>query len=391
MLRAACHLLPFLLACSAISLAQTTIERGSIVEDRAARKLLQAGDARLEVGENEKALEIWESVIERYPRSAIRFEAHLRLADYLLKEQREFDKARVHFDAAAQEANPNDEQRAYAFLNTGTCYYEAGRYGNCFKIMRQVIEYFPASPQVNEAYYFIGLGHFKQGHYSRAIEALEKVGTALSDKDAKIEKVEAGKRLYIKIDDKDFAILEPGEQIKVVCKTQSGDQETVPCDAIGRNAKMTLGSIVTQLGNASPGNGLLEVRGGDLITVTYIDAHTAEKTFNARRLKEVLVVGNGIARITDGSYQHDLQAAVLGKPLHLQISDADHDTSAGVDRLEATIHVFQRKNSDEIDEEIADRVANGDLEEAPEGETLKDQIDPPQTRPHPPHPPPRKQ
>jgi tetratricopeptide (TPR) repeat protein len=374
--RVACLFLPFLLACSAISLAQPAIERGSIVEDRAARKLLQAGDARLEVGENEKALEIWESVIERYPRSAIRFEAHLRLADHLLKEQREFDKARVHFDAAAQEANPNDEQRAYAFLNTGTCYYEAGRYGNCFKIMRQVIEYFPASPQVNEAYYFIGLGHFKQGHYSRAIEALEKVGTALSDKDAKIEKVEAGKRLYIKIDDKDFAILEPGEQIKVVCKTRSGDQETVQCDAIGRNAKMTLGSIVTQLGNASPGNGLLEVRGGDLITVTYIDAHTAEKTFNARRIKEVLVVGNGIARITDGSYQHDLQAAVLGKPLHLQISDADHDTSAGVDRLEATIHVFQRKSSDEIDEEIADRVANGDLEEAPEGETLKDQIDP---------------
>jgi tetratricopeptide (TPR) repeat protein len=374
--RVACLFLPFLLACAAISLAQTAIERGSIVEDRAARKLLQAGDARLEVGENEKALEIWESVIERYPRSAIRFEAHLRLADHLLKEQREFDKARVHFDAAAQEANPNDEQRAYAFLNTGTCYYEAGRYGNCFKIMRQVIEYFPASPQVNEAYYFIGLGHFKQGHYSRAIEALEKVGTALSDKDAKIEKVEAGKRLYIKIDDKDFAILEPGEQIKVVCKTRSGDQETVQCDAIGRNAKMTLGSIVTQLGNASPGNGLLEVRGGDLITVTYIDAHTAEKTFNARRIKEVLVVGNGIARITDGSYQHDLQAAVLGKPLHLQISDADHDTSAGVDRLEATIHVFQRKSSDEIDEEIADRVANGDLEEAPEGETLKDQIDP---------------
>ncbi len=376
MLRAACLLLPFLLACSAISLAQTASEHGSIVEDRAARKLLQAGDARLEVGENEKALEIWESVTERYPRSAIRFEAHLRLADHLLEEQREFDKARVHYDAAAQEANPNDEQRAYAFLNTGTCYYEAGRYGNCFKIMRQVIEYFPASPQVNEAYYFIGLGHFKQGHYSRAIEALEKVGTALSDKDAKIEKVEAGKRLYIKIDDKDFAILEPGEQIKVVCKTRSGDQETVPCDAIGRNAKMTLGSIVTQLGNASPGNGRLEVRGGDLITVTYIDAHTAEKTFNARRLKEVLVVGNGIARITDGSYQHDLQAAVLGKPLHLQISDADHDTSAGVDRLEATIHVFQRKSSDEIDEEIADRVANGDLEEAPEGETLKDQIDP---------------
>lgn len=371
------RLLLFLLLAPPI-LAQTDapVERGSIVEDRAARKLLQAGDARLEVGENEKALEIWESVIERYPRSPVRFEAHLRLADHLLQEQREFDKARVHYEAAAAEENPDDEQRAYAFLNTGTCHYEAGRYGACFKIMRQVIENFPASPQVNEAYYYIGLGHFKQGHYSRAIEALEKVGTALSDQDARIEKVEAGKRLYLKIDDKDFAILEPGQQVEVTCTTRTGDQEKVLCDAIGRNAKMVLGSIVTQLGKPTPGNGVLEVRGGDQVVVTYVDAHTADKSFNARRLKEVLVVGNGIARIADGTYEHDLQAAVLGKPLHLQVSDADHDTSDGVDVLEATVQIYQRKTADEIDEEIAARVASGELEEAPEGETLKDQIDP---------------
>ena len=50
------------------------------------------------------------------------------------------------------------------------------------------------------------LGHFKLGHYSRAIEALEKVGTSLSAEDSMIEKVEAGKRLYIKLDDKDFAM-----------------------------------------------------------------------------------------------------------------------------------------------------------------------------------------
>ena len=58
-------ILALLLALPALpSLAQSPekAERGSIIEDRAARKLLQAGDARLEVGENEKALEIWESV-----------------------------------------------------------------------------------------------------------------------------------------------------------------------------------------------------------------------------------------------------------------------------------------------------------------------------------------
>src|SRR5687768_10741837 len=54
-------------------------ERGSLVEDRTARKLIEAGDARLEGGEAAKAVEVWQSVIERYPRSRVRFDAHLKL------------------------------------------------------------------------------------------------------------------------------------------------------------------------------------------------------------------------------------------------------------------------------------------------------------------------
>jgi tetratricopeptide (TPR) repeat protein len=351
-------------------------ERGSIIEDRAARKLLQAGDARLEVGENEKALEIWESVVERYPRSQIRFDAHLRLADHLLKETRAYDKARLHYEAAAAEANENDERRAYAYLQTGTCFYETGNYGKCFTIMRDVIERFPASTQVNDAYYYIGLGHFKLGHYNRAIEALEKVGTTLSNEDSKTDKVEAGKRLYIKIDDQDFAILPVGEQVKVRCTTRSGEEETVSCDLVGRNARMALGGIVTQLGPRVPDNGILEVRGGDIVSVTYTDAHTAGKTFDEKRVKEVVVVGNGLARITDGSYQSDIRAAVLGKPLHLQVTDADHDTTDGPDKLDAEVQLLRRKTSDEIDDELARRVASGELTEGAGGEDMKQQIDP---------------
>ena len=369
-------LLFFLLALPLFAQEPKKIERGSIIEDRAARKLLQAGDARLELGENEKALEIWESVVERYPRSQIRFEAHLRLADHLLQEIKDFDKARSHYEAAAVESNEDDEKRAYAFLNTGACFYEAGNYGKCFSIMRDVIEQFPTSPEVNEAYYYIGLGHFKLGHYSRAIEALEKVGTALSNKDTQIEKVEAGKRLYVKIDDQDFAILEPGTQINVICRTKSGDEETILCDPVGRNARIALGRIPTKLNVPEKGNGTLEVRGGDQISVTYIDAHTAEKGFNEKRLKEVIVVGNGVARITDGSYERDLPAAVLGKHLHLQIIDADHDTTEGADKVEATIQIFRRKTPDEIDDELAKGVASGELVEGPDGEDLKSQIDP---------------
>ena len=58
--------------------------RGSIIEDRAARKLIQAGDLRYDAGEYEKAIEIWKSVVERYPRSKVRFNAHLKLGEHHL-------------------------------------------------------------------------------------------------------------------------------------------------------------------------------------------------------------------------------------------------------------------------------------------------------------------
>ena len=72
---------------------------------------------------------------------------------------------------------------AKATLKIGVCYFESRNFGKCFAYMRLVIEKFPVSPQVNSAYYYIGLGHFQQGHYSRAIAALERVGTALPPPD----------------------------------------------------------------------------------------------------------------------------------------------------------------------------------------------------------------
>jgi tetratricopeptide (TPR) repeat protein len=366
----------FLLLCTFTQAQEEKAERGSLIEDRAARKLMQAGDARLELGENEKALEIWESVIERYPRSAIRFEAHLRLAGHLLEETKDFDKARLHFEAAASEENEDDALRAHAVLNTGRCFYEAGNYGKCFAIMRDVIERFPTAPEVNDAYHYIGLGHFKLGHYSRAIESLEKVGTALSPEDSKSDKIEAGKRLYVKLDDRDFAILQPDSQISVTGTTKSGDREIILCDPVGRHPRLALGSIPTLSGTATPENGTLEVRGGDTVTITYTDGQTASKDTDRKVIREVRVIGNGFARITDGSYLQDLQAAVIGKPLHLQVTDADRDTSAQADTLEATVQVFRQKTDEEIDDEVASGVASGVLTEGPDGEDMKSRIDP---------------
>lgn len=340
--------------------------RGSIIEDRAARKLVDAGDARLEADEASKAVEIWQSVLERYPTSRVRFEAHIRLGNHFLERERAYDKARVQFGEVASEENRDQEQRAEATLKMGMCFYEARNFGKCFSVMRDVIEHFPVSKQVNQAYYYIGLGHFQLGHYSRAIAALQKVGTSMGEDDSQLEKVEAGKRLFVKIEDADLAALEPGTPVVVQCETSSGDIEQVKCFPVGRNVRIVLGSIVTTLGVPQKNSGLLEVKGDDTVKVVYIDQHTADKAFNRKVLHEAKVVGDGIVSITDGAFAETLQGVVLGKAINVQTNDPDRDMTDKADKVEVTVEVHRLKTDDEIEQEAVAILASdkdADLDE----------------------------
>lgn len=332
--------------------------KGSLIEDRSAKKLIEAGDARYEADEPVKSVELWQSVIERYPRSRHRFEAQMRLGDYYLDRERAYDRARTYFEMVAAEDNRDEAQRASATLKIGICFYEARNFGKSFSVMRNVIEQFPVSPEVNQAYYYIGLGHFQLGHYSRAIEALEKVGTALNEEDDQVEKLEAGKRFFIRIEDADLAALEAGKSVKVLVKTTHGDEEQADCYPVGRNVRIVLGSIPTQLGKPESGNKILEVTGDDVIHVEYLDQHTADKQMDRPRLKEVHVVGNAVVTINDGAYQELLRGVVLGKQMHVQVVDADLDLTSDAERLIAALEVYRAKTDAEIEAEQIQNATN---------------------------------
>lgn len=332
--------------------AADTAPKGSIVEDRAAKKLIEAGDARIDAEEVSKAVEIWKSVIERYPRSRVRFDAHMRLGNYYLDRERSYDRARTHFEAASGDDNSDDEQRAQATLKIGICYYHARNFGKCFQVMRDVVEKFPVSPQVNEAYYYIGLAHFQLGHYSRAITSLEKVGTTLAGDSSQIKKLEAGKRFFIKIDDADLAVLDAGEAVDVKCKVSSGDEEVVKCYPVGRNVRLVLGSIPTRLGRPKPNNGTIEVKGGDTIKVTYVDGHTSDKQLNHPVMYDVIVVGNAIVAVTDGAFNETLRGVVLDKTVNIRVNDPDRDVSDAADKVTAIVEVHRPKTDEEIEAEI---------------------------------------
>jgi len=268
--------------CDAQQPAAPKTSPGSLIEDRAAAKLLDAAQARYDAGEPSKAVEIWQSVIERYPRSRHRFAAHIALGNHFLERAHAYDRARVQFELAASPENRDEGQRAAASVRIGICYFHLRNYGKSFQVMRDVIDRFPGNLVVNDAWYYIGLGHFQLGHYGRAISALENVGTAVSPDQPRSKKLEAGKRLFVRIEDADLAILEPNQPINVLCVSASGDRETVPCFPITRNARLAIGSIPTRLGTPVAANGQLEIRGDDTVKVTYTDQHTAARRCSVR-------------------------------------------------------------------------------------------------------------
>jgi len=326
---------------------------GSLIEDRAAAKLLEAGQARIEADEPAKAVEIWQSVIERYPRSRVRFAAHLLLGKHFLNRERAYDRARVHFEAASTADNTDDEQRAEALMLSGACYYHLRNYGKCFQLMRDLIDTFPGSAFINDAYYYIGLGHFQLGHYSRAIAALENVGTAITGDKGRVEKVEAGKRLYVRLEDADLAIFDPHTPIEVEAAASSGDREKVPCFLLARHGRMALGSIATRLGKPKPGNGRLEVKGDDKVIITYLDQHTADRQMDRKVAMTVEVAGTADVRVTDGAFSESLMGVVLGKEIHIQINDADRDLSDKADTIQALVMVLRPKSQEELEAEAA--------------------------------------
>ncbi|MEO1997766.1 MAG: tetratricopeptide repeat protein [Planctomycetaceae bacterium] len=340
--------------------------RGSLVEDRAARKLIEAGQARFDADEVKKAVEVWESVLERYPRSSLRYTAHMKLGDFFLNHDRSFDRARVHYEAVTAETNRDDDQRAVATLRMGVCFYEARNYGKTFNVMRALIQKFPVSSQVNQAYYYIGLAHFQQGHYSRAIAALEKVGTSLTGEDDQVERIRAGKRLFVKIEDADLAAMESGEAVTVFAESTGGDREAIKCYPLGRNVRIVLGSLPTRLGRPHPNNGILEVKGDDKVQVVYRDQHTADKQFDRKVLQEVTVVGDGHVQITDGAFQESLRGVVLGKSVNAQVADADRDVSDKAETLEAQLVVYRLKTDEEVEAETVKILGQQETSTKPE-------------------------
>ena len=211
----------------------------------------------------------------------------------------------------AQLAESDDaEERAEGLYQMGICKYERGNFDGAFADLRRVTTEYPWSVFANEAYYYIGQCHFKLGHWAKAIEALEMVGTSVPAETKGERYAEAGQRLYLKVLDKNLVVLNTEkEKVKVQVVAKSGDKEEVALTPFGKSGEYWLGSIQTVLGEPVSGDGRLQICGGDEVAVTYTNRYSADGKIDQKVLAKVKMVSTASVGFTDGAFREYTKAS----------------------------------------------------------------------------------
>jgi len=341
----------------------------------AARRLLKRARDLLLADEAERAVKMLETIVEQHPKSDVRFEAYLTLGKHYLDAG---DPARGvnvlrHLGALQREdaelAGRARELYVEGLYLTGVAQYQMRQYGAAFPILRKITNRFPNTVWANQSYYYIGMCHFMQGNWSKAIQALSLVGTFVDPTSPTVQYAEAGRRFYVKIEDADLPVLmRLGKQVHVAVGTKHGDKETLPCIPLAGEQGIFIASIATAIGPATPGDDTLQVVGGDEITTTYLDDNTKKGEKDVARVKKVQVVSTAVLRFTLGTFDAKASAAFLGQPLFVLLHDVDQD--AGPERDTVVVKIRSRYKEPEAEAATAEGLA-GAIEYRDEEERRK--------------------
>jgi tetratricopeptide (TPR) repeat protein len=322
----------------------------------AAYQLLRKGQELLDAGEHDRGTKILETIVEQYPADPIRFRAYLALGKHALSRSQQMEAIGYlrNLNGLEQPGKELDDESRELFLEglylQGMAYFQTRQYAQAFPLLRRITNDFANTVWANQSYYYIGMCHFAQGNWNKAIEALGLVGTFVDDTGDALEYAEAGRRFYVKIHDTDLPVLEKlGEEVKVTITAASGDTETVSLVPLPGDENASLGSVPTVLGKAVPGDGVLQVIGGDTISTSYVDGNTRDGEKDVIRSRQVQVVGTATLAFTRGDFESPAVAAFPGQPVFVTLADADLDISDAADQ--AQVRVIARYREEEDDDE----------------------------------------
>ena len=195
------------------------------------------------------------------------------------------------------------------------------------------------------AYFYIGMSHYKLENWNKAIDSLSLVGTEVStdgkettDKEEDLGRIEIGQRFYAKIEDADIPIMRKlGQPVEAFVEVSSGDREKIVGAPVPGKKLEMLASAPTELGSPIHNDGKIQMVGGDILTVTYIDDSTLAGEKGVSRKGKVRAVSTGTVGFYLGDYSTPAYIAYPGQPQVVMLRDADLDKTPQAETVTLTI------------------------------------------------------
>ncbi|MBT3568268.1 MAG: tetratricopeptide repeat protein [Opitutae bacterium] len=331
--------------------------------DRQAKHLFDKALELMEYKQFERGIDMLNTVIRDYQGSVLSYRAHMALGKHY-QDKNKFKDSLNHFilltrllAPVAGEKQEEEMKELYheSLFQSGFSNFKSGQYGACFSYFRRLTEVAGKTKWANQAYYYIGMSHYNLKNWNKAISALELVGTEIEEVSGdEMGRVEIGARFYAKITDADVPVLRKiGQPVRAEVKVSSGDKEIMNGVPMPGKPHEMLASLPTQLGRAQPGDGKLQMIGGDTLEVTYLDDSTLGGEKGIARTGKVQAVSTGTVGFFLGDYSTPAYVAYPGLPQVVILRDADLDKSDKPETITLRVssrYKIQSDGSDEVDD-----------------------------------------
>ena len=298
--------------------------------DRRAKHLYDKAIELMEYKQYDRGLEMLNSVVRDNQGTMLAHMAHMAIGKHYL-DQRKYKECLSHFMLLTRllapvpgETQTEEEVELYneSLFQAGLANYQSGQYAAGFPLFRRLTEVAGKTKWANMAYFYIGMSHYNLKNWNKAIDSLSLVGTEVSEEGAEttdegedLGRIEIGQRFYAKIEDADVPIMRKlGQPIKAIVQgVQRRQGNHHGCPGSGKKHEM-LASAPTELGAPVQDDGKIQMIGGDILTVTYIDDSTLAGEKGVSRSGKVRAVSTELSGFYLGDYSTPAYIAYQASP-----------------------------------------------------------------------------
>ena len=295
------------------------------------------------------------TVLNTYKEQPEAIEARFGIGETYMA-QRVYDEAGEIFTDLSENLNPAIAIRAN-FLQ-GVLAIRQDDNQEARKIFLAVLEHAPDAELANETLYNLAEVYGIEQRFLTQLETLRTVGRL--GQESKLWHT-PGKALSVVVQDPDLGISRGDTRIPVIVRTEPGnDREESFLTSGGAGKGIFLTEFPTILGEASAGDGVLQVTGGDVITVDYPEDFKKQFQFEFLSNTRLRIASDGSLEVAsseiidedDDSFTETLKKEIAnneeeqsrsasrpknqvkpGNLIYLQVKDGDRDLTAAQDKV----------------------------------------------------------